>query len=73
MPSGFIESMLCRSFPALFERKDVNHDGKITREEFLAKQPDPEEAPKRFDRFDGNKDGVLSREEFIHMGVVPKP
>jgi iduronate 2-sulfatase len=55
---------------ALFELKDVNRDNKLTREEFLAKQPDPKEAPKRFERFDANKDGVLSREEFVHMGVV---
>jgi iduronate 2-sulfatase len=57
----------------LFERKDLNHDSILTREEFLANQPDPDEAPKRFERFDANKDGVLSREEFIHMGVLPKP
>jgi len=55
----------------LFERKDLNHDGKLTREEFLANQPDPDEAPKRFERFDTNKDGVLSREEFINMGAAP--
>ncbi len=55
----------------LFERKDANSDGKLTREEFLAGQPDPTEAPKRFERFDVNKDGILGREEFIHMGAVP--
>lgn len=57
---------------ALFERKDSNHDGKLTREEFLANQPDPATAPNRFDRFDLNKDGILSREEFISMGK-PNP
>ncbi|HEX5220005.1 MAG TPA: sulfatase-like hydrolase/transferase [Verrucomicrobiae bacterium] len=54
---------------ALFERKDTNRDGKLTREEFLTNQPDPDEAPKRFVRFDANKDGELSRDEFINMGV----
>ena len=58
---------------ALFERKDANRDNKLTREEFLANQPDPEEAPKRFERFDANKDGFLGRDEFVHMGVMPKP
>jgi iduronate 2-sulfatase len=54
---------------ALFQRKDTNGDGKLTREEFLANQPDPDEAPKRFVRFDSNKDGQLSRDEFITMGA----
>jgi len=54
---------------ALFERKDSNRDGKLTREEFLASQPDPDEAPKRFVRFDSNKDGELSRDEFINQGA----
>ena len=53
---------------ALFDSKDKNKDGKLTREEFLANQPDPDEAPKRFPRFDTNNDGVLSREEFVTAG-----
>ncbi len=53
---------------ALFNSKDKNKDGKLTREEFLANQPDPDEAPKRFPLFDENKDGVLSREEFVRAG-----
>jgi iduronate 2-sulfatase len=53
----------------LFETKDVNHDGKLTREEFLANQPDPAAAPARFVKFDADKDGVLTREEFISMGA----
>jgi iduronate 2-sulfatase len=58
---------------ALFARKDTNKDGKLTREEFLAGQPDPDRAPERFARFDTNKDGVLSREEFVGMGAATKP
>jgi iduronate 2-sulfatase len=56
---------------ALFDRKDTNHDGKLTREEFLANQPDPDEAPKRFTRFDRNKDWILSRDEFVNIGGPP--
>lgn len=56
---------------ALFEKKDTNKDGKLTREEFLANQPDPDEAPKRFPRFDADNDGVLSREEFVGQGKAP--
>jgi iduronate 2-sulfatase len=54
---------------ALFAKKDKNGDGKLTRDEFLADQPDPEEAPKRFPKFDTNGDGVLTREEFVAAGA----
>ena len=57
---------------ALFDRKDSNKDGRLSREEFLANQPDPDKAPARFLDFDTNKDGVLSRDEFILMGKNPK-
>ncbi len=50
----------------LFQRKDKNGDGKLSREEFLANQPDPDEAPKRFIRFDVNEDGEISRQEFVN-------
>jgi iduronate 2-sulfatase len=52
----------------MFDARDKNKDGKLTLEEFLLNQPDPEEAPKRFPRFDSNKDGFLSREEFVTSG-----
>ncbi|HMJ88726.1 MAG TPA: sulfatase-like hydrolase/transferase [Candidatus Acidoferrum sp.] len=57
----------------MFARRDKDADGKLTREEFLANQPDPDQAPGRFILFDTNKDGVLSREEFLTMGVQPRP
>jgi iduronate 2-sulfatase len=53
---------------ALFEKRDANKDGKLTREEFLKDQPDPAEAPKRFDKFDADHDGFLSRDEFVTSG-----
>jgi len=52
----------------LFGRKDKNHDGKLTREEFLADQPDPEAAKGRIEKWDLDKDGMLSREEFVFQG-----
>lgn len=55
---------------AMFDGRDKDGDGKLTRDEFLARQPDPDEAPKRFLRFDADKDGSLSREEFVKMGKV---
>jgi iduronate 2-sulfatase len=53
---------------AMFAKRDKDGDGRLSREEFLAKQPDPKTAPQRFEKFDSNKDGVLSREEFVTMG-----
>jgi iduronate 2-sulfatase len=52
----------------MFNKRDKNNDGHLTREEFIEGQPDPEEAPKRFPLFDTNKDGQLSREEFVKGG-----
>lgn len=53
---------------AMFERRDKDGNGTLSREEFLENQPDPDEAPKRFPQFDANKDGVLSKEEFVKSG-----
>ena len=53
---------------ALFDKKDKNHDGKLSREEFLAGQADPEAAKARFEIWDTDQDGFLSREEFVNMG-----
>ncbi|RYD74710.1 MAG: hypothetical protein EOP84_19465 [Verrucomicrobiaceae bacterium] len=52
----------------LFAKKDTDDDGKLTREEFLANQPDPDKAPQRFTTFDVDMDGVLSRVEFVCIG-----
>jgi alpha-L-fucosidase len=48
-------------------RTDVNHDGRLTCEEFMANQPDPEAAAKRWETFDTNKDGFLSREALVEI------
>jgi iduronate 2-sulfatase len=65
-PAGPVQAKPDRQ--ALFDRRDQNHDGRLSLEEFLAGQPDPAEAPKRFPTFDTNKDGFLSREEFVNSG-----
>lgn len=56
----------------VFGRKDKNNDGKLSRDEFLANQTDPDEALKRFVAWDIDKDGFLSKDEFVTMGVRPK-
>lgn len=52
----------------MFEQRDMDKNGQLTKEEFLLHQPDPDEAPKRFPKFDTDGNGVLSREEFIKGG-----
>jgi iduronate 2-sulfatase len=53
---------------AMFRKRDKDNDGRLSREEFLAGQPDPEEAPKRFPRFDKDQDGSLNEMEFVTSG-----
>jgi Ca2+-binding EF-hand superfamily protein len=57
----------------MFQQRDKNQDGKLTRGEFLDKQSEPDEATKRFPVFDADGDGFLSREEFVKSGKVSKP
>jgi len=57
----------------MFRKRDKDGDGRLSREEFLLNQPDPDEAPKRFPVFDANGDGSLSEEEFVKSGKVAKP
>jgi iduronate 2-sulfatase len=56
----------------MFTRRDKDKDGRLTKEEFLSEQPDPDEAPKRFLKFDANGDGFLSQDEFVFSGKPNK-
>lgn len=53
---------------AMFARRDIDRDGKLSRAEFLKNQPDPAAAAERFPKFDTDHDGSLSRAEFIRAG-----
>jgi len=64
--AGPVKEAMDRS--AMFDKKDLNHDGVLTLEEFLHNFPDQAEGRRRFRAFDTNHDGKLSREEFINMG-----
>ncbi|HEY7642776.1 MAG TPA: hypothetical protein VH814_23785 [Steroidobacteraceae bacterium] len=46
---------------AALESADADHDGKVTKQEFLDARA--EQAAKLFDRFDANHDGVLDAME----------
>jgi arylsulfatase A len=54
---------------AKFDRLDKEKTGKLTREQYISRQSDPEAAAKRFDKFDVNKDGIVTREEYIQGGA----
>ena len=50
---------------AFAKKFDANADGKVSKEEFLAKRPG-------FDRIDGNKDGSVTADEVKAMPAVQK-
>jgi len=52
----------------MFDRRDVNKDGKLSREEYMDKQNDPAHAAENYIKFDKNKDTFLTKEEFVKMG-----
>ena len=52
----------------MFDRRDINKDGKLSKDEFMDKQKDPAHAAENFVKFDKDKDGSLTKEEFVKMG-----
>ena len=57
---------------ARFNARDLNHDGKLNWDEFLATASNKQAAQPRFEQADADKDGFLSREEFMNMGAKTK-
>jgi len=52
----------------IFNKKDKNHDGFLSKEEFIGKAKNPTKKAKLFDKKDTNHDGKLSLQEFIAKG-----
>ena len=47
----------------VLDAKDKNHDGSLSKDEYIAGEADPVAAGKKFDEFDKNKDHSLSKSE----------
>jgi Ca2+-binding EF-hand superfamily protein len=50
---------------AAFRRKDANHDGYLSKDEFLSSAKNPTKAARIFEKRDRNWDGKLSEQEFV--------
>jgi Ca2+-binding EF-hand superfamily protein len=50
---------------AIFNKKDADKDGFVSKEEFVAKAKDPAKLEPAFAKKDKDADGKLSKEEFI--------
>jgi iduronate 2-sulfatase len=53
---------------AMFDARDADKDGKLNKEEFMVRQPDPEQAALNFVRFDKDKSGDVDRQEYVTSG-----
>lgn len=66
------EPQTVRDRSARFAARDLNHDGKLSWEEFIATASEKGTARARFEQADVDKDSFLSQEEFINMGKKSK-
>ncbi|MCX6866858.1 MAG: hypothetical protein NTV46_11710 [Verrucomicrobia bacterium] len=48
---------------AVLDDKDKNHDGSLSKEEYIAGEADPAAAAKKFDKYNKNRDRVLTKGE----------
>lgn len=53
---------------AAFAKKDANSDGKLSKEEFMAKTKDAAKSEAQFTAKDKDKDGSVSKEEYLAKG-----
>lgn len=57
---------------AMFAKKDTNSDGKLSKEEFMAKAKDAAKTEAQFTAKDTDKDGSVSKEEYMAHGGKKK-
>lgn len=53
---------------AVFGKKDTNADGKLSKDEFMAKQKDAAKAETMFTAKDKDKDGFVTKDEYMAKG-----
>jgi len=59
-----------KAVDAVLKAKDTNHDGSLSKDEYIAGEADPVAAGKKFDQLDMNHDRHLSRDEIaISLGL----
>ncbi|MBC8127330.1 MAG: hypothetical protein H8M99_09350 [Gloeobacteraceae cyanobacterium ES-bin-144] len=51
----------------VLDAKDTNHDGSLTRDEFIAGEANAEAAGAKFDKYNKNGDRALSKSEILEM------
>ncbi len=51
----------------VLDAKDTNHDGSLTREEYLVGESDADAGGKRFDQYNKNHDRYLAKDEIEAM------
>lgn len=67
-PKGEAKAGATKDRGAMFAGRDSNKDGRLTKEEFMLRQADPEQAAKNFVKFDKDKSGDVDREEYVGSG-----
>lgn len=67
-PKGEAKAGATKDRGAMFAGRDTNKDGRLTKEEFMLRQADPEQAAKNFVKFDKDKSGDVDREEYVGSG-----
>jgi Ca2+-binding EF-hand superfamily protein len=58
-----------KAFQKILAEADKNHDGKISKEEFMPLYKDPAKAEKNYKAWDLNQDGFITEEEYIKAAV----